>query len=115
MSNQVGLNIGRERIFPVLIFYIRQCYNAHNNNLMYGRNEILTLIDMCVDSLLQLETNPQEIENIIVSLGLRAFPRNYERIYWYLNRILNNNIISINNIKSIGNTEPSTRYDSEEE
>ncbi len=116
MSDQVSLQEGREKIFPVLIFYLRQCYIAHNDGLFYGRDQILTLIDMCVESLLTLETNPKDIENIIVSLGFRAFPRNYDIISWYSNRILGDNLLP-DDILSLEreDVELSTKFDSDDE
>lgn len=79
---------GRNKIMPVLIDFIRACYQMHIVNRIEDRNEILTFIDMCVESLLELECNPQEIENVIVSLGFRAFPHDFITIEWYIDRII---------------------------
>lgn len=82
------LSEGINKIKNVLIHFLKICYQMHIDNRFEDRDEILTLIDMCVESLLQLEYNPQEIENIIVSLGFRAFPYDFFTIEWYINRII---------------------------
>lgn len=86
--NEQNLKHARDLIYPLLTTFIRKCFAMHNLNNLNRRDYMLDLIEMCINTLMELQTEPKEIETIIVSLGFRAFPHNFPLIEWYINQIL---------------------------
>jgi hypothetical protein len=101
---------GRNKIFPLFIHFLRLCYRSESLQMTYSRDQIITLLKMCISSLETLNTNKKRIYNIIKFMGLRYFPRNHSTVYWFVNELLPNYIQPV-----IYDTDPSTNIDTDSE
>ena len=107
MSNH--LERGRNKIMPVFHQLLRLAYIAQSKNKINDREELFSLLDMCINSLMELETTVQQVEDIITSIGFRYYPHNYQVIEQFLLRLLPNMI----NYELLSLTEDSTNYNSD--
>ena len=78
----------KRKIFTVINRFLRECFRMHLLGRDELRDEILDMIDSCVETLFRLNFNPQELENEIIAIGFRYFPGNFNTIEQFVNRIL---------------------------
>lgn len=86
--NSAQLQFIKDKIFSVIHAFLREGFRFHNSGLIPQRDQMLFLIDSCLEKLIELNINFFELEYHITILSLKYFGYNPYITNWYLHRLI---------------------------